>query len=164
MHSYNKYIDAIKNALFVAEDRRYEKQITDLHRSNQECMGQSLDGFMYEGTFYKPATSPFGKGIRRTLHLSLWDNMMAVLKDRKIVETDKQLIGQMLFKLLDPCFSHQDIRDAIPECIIDVCGQEITSLSRCRNPGFFLNHPRDFRQYDEILPKIEFYSAARLIY
>ena len=155
-------ISNIIQVLFSAEERRFQKEIDRLHDQNLEVSRANLDGFMFQGRFYRHSNSAAGTGHRRTLHLDLWPNMQAHLRDREKVELDKQQIKQVLFRLIDPCSCLQHIRDAIPDCIADTLPESIRSLDRMGNPDF--KTLRDLRQYNQTLPKIEFYSAARLLY
>lgn len=164
MHNSHKYITYILSELFKAETRRLEKSTDRILESHQEITHQRLDGFMYQGKFYRHSNAAVGGGKRVSLHLDLWSKMEQHLADEKQVSLDHASIHQILFKLIEPCFCLQDIRDAIPDCIIDILPQEIRSLERRRNPEFFLNHERDFKHYAKVLPRIEFYSAARLLY
>lgn len=153
--------------LFAAEDRRFQKIIDQLHKQNQEALSIQLDGFMFQGKFYKPSNAATGGGLRKTLHLSLWDQMQAFLNDKSKIDNDATAIRQMLFKLIDPApyiggDVYQNIRDAIPDCIADTLPPEIGMLSRMGHPDF--KTLSDLRQYNKILPLIEFYSATRLLY
>lgn len=163
MDNSHQWITYINKALFEAEERRLAEIITGIHRSNQEASAKRSDGFLYLGKPYKPKNGPRG-GQYITLHLSIWPEMDAYLKDAKTIADDKQAITQLLGRLLENCFCEQDIRDAVPETIIDTLPREYQIMERRRNCDFFLKNPRDFRLYDRVLPKIQFYSAARLIY
>ncbi len=155
----------ILEALFSAEDRRLQKAVDQIHEHNQEALKKTLDGFQFQGKFYKHSRSVTGMGSQLpTLHMSIWPEMEAHLVDRARVEEDRQLIGQVLHRLLYACIYIEQIRDAVPECIVDTLPPEIAALERQHNVLFFVNNDRDLRQFNKALPKIEFYSAARLLY
>lgn len=164
MINSHQLIKPMMATLFKAEERRLQLVIDGLHKQNLEASGIQADGFMYEGRFYMPTGAKHGSGLRPTLHLSLWPSMMEHMRDTVNVLADKQLIQQTLFKLYDHCINNQDIRCATPDSIVDTLPADIQTLDRCRQPSFFLNHPRDFRQLEKALPKIDFYSACRLVY
>lgn len=164
MLNASTYINVIFEEMFAPQERRLQLRIDDLHRQNQEITRTRLDGFMYMGRFYKPIDVPNGPGTRQTLHLDLWDDMNAHLKDRQNVEHDKQLIRACLFWLLEPCRDLQEIRDTLPDCVAQLCYPEIQALERMRNPGFTLVNDRQRRGYEKQLPKMEAYSAARYIH
>ena len=163
MTNGHTFIDHICKVLFTAETKRLAKTISDLIDKNQALYFVYLHGFTHAGEGFN-REGLTGALQRKTLHIKLWDEMNLFLADRKHIENDKKDIQQLLFKLLDPCFSSQDIRDSIPDCVLDTLPSYIRDLQRARNPTFFLNHERDFRQYNKTLPKLEFYSAARLLY
>lgn len=159
----HKLIDHITNVLFVNEYRRLHKTTDALIDQNQEVHRVHLDGFTHAGEGFN-REGLCGALQRQTLHISLWGKMDAFLADRAKVEKDKKDIQQLLFKLLEHAFQPQHLRDAIPDCIVDCLPDSIRQLQRCGNPESGLNHPRDFRQFAKTMPKIELYSAARLIY
>lgn len=164
MRNSYEYISFILTALFSAEERRFAKAFDRLSEENQQLIGHRLDGFMYQGAFYRHSQALAGSGERRTLHLNLWPGMQDILRDRDEVERDRALMRQILFKLLEPCTQLQEIRDAIPECIVDAAPPEIAAMQRQNNGVGWINNPRDIKLYNKMLPKMEFYSAARLMY
>lgn len=156
-------IDRIIDVLFVAEHRRLAKFITAMVDMNQEAHGRLLDGFHYEGIHYRREGLK-GALTKAVLHPSLEPQMDAHLLDRATVKNDEQQIRQTLFKLLDPCRSEQDIRDTLPNCLTDTLG-DTARLARRNEPAFTIrDDARALRQYHKVLPRIELYSAARLLY
>lgn len=162
-HSPHKVIDHIINVLFAAERRRLTRAIDDLCKSNQEAYGEKLDGFHYQGRFYRPE-GLMGQLKRKVLHLSLFDRMDLHLADEAAVKADEQFIRQTLFQLLDPCKTPQDMRDALPNCLADALGEH-SRLPRMNEEAFTIrDNPRAMKQYNKIRPKLDLYSAARLLY
>lgn len=164
------FIHTILQSLFSAEERRLKNFIFKMNERNNEALGQNFDAFAYQGKVYR-CTTLLGRVRSPTLHHSLQSDMDVYLIDAKAIEDDKEAIKQLLFRLLEPSgftgHFDQDIRDAIPECVIDTINShfpEIACLPRMRQPAFNLNHERDFKLYEKVLPKLEFYSAARLLY
>lgn len=156
-------IDHICKVLFTAERRRLQKVIDGFFRSNQEAYGERFDGFHYMGRYYRPA-GLVGQLKRKILHFSLHPQMDAHLKDEATIDEHEQQIRQTLFKLLDPCRSEQDIRDALPNCLTDTLGSS-AKLPRVQEEAFTIRgDERAMRQYEKCLPTIELYSAARLLY
>lgn len=166
--TYN-LVKVILDRLFIAETRRLQKQIQNLVLRNQEAGKHSRQSFMYEGKSYRAQTNQNVIDLgSRTLDLSLWSDMQAWLKDRDTIKLDRDLIKQLLTKLYDNCgrtgYVLQDLRDATPDCILDTMTPEIRALERTRPVTRLLHHSRDWEQYNELLPKIEFYATVRLIY
>lgn len=164
------FIHTILQSLFSAEERRLKNFIFKMNERNSEALGENFDAFAYQGKVYR-CTTLLGRIRSPTLHESLQSDMDKYLVDAETIGNDKDAIKQLLFRLLEPSgftgHFDQDVRDAIPECIIDTINShfpEIASLPRMRPPAFNLKHPRDFHLYEKVLPKLEFYSAARLLY
>lgn len=157
-------IQYILKTLFAAETRRLQRNIDRIHLLNQEVSKQQTDGFQFQGKFYRWSQTAAGGSRGPTLHLSLWWEIQAHIADEEQIEQDRAEIQQTLFKLIEPCTNLQDVRDGIPDCIADVLPQEFAGMERMGSPIGALNHIRDIRQYNRVLPKIEFYAAARLLY
>lgn len=168
MRNSHQLIQAILAALFTAEHRRLEGELQRLHQANKNAWAKLADGFVFQGQFFIPKDVPNGPRTNLPLHERLWGEAKEFLADRKLIEDDGQNISQLMFKLLEPCgltgHLDQDIRDAVPECIQDLLSEEIRALSRIRPAKEMLHHPRDWKLYDQVHPRIEFYSAARLLY
>lgn len=161
-------IHAIVNKLFEAEERRLNAEIIRLNQQNKRLSETKVDGFLYDGQLYMPKLGSItilsANQTKVPLHNRLQGDMGKFVQDHKKVKDDRAIIIQTLFILLSPCVSKQDIRDALPECIVD-CAEELQGLSRTREATWSIqNNPRAIRQYHKLLPKLEVYVAARLIY
>lgn len=162
-------IDAILNKhLFVAEFRRLEGLIDRINTQNKELKQSNIDGFIYGGKFYRPANRSLilaGPGqAKQTLHKELWPTMEDYLQDASTINNDKQMIAQSLFMLLKPCRTKPEMRDALPECIISFW-DGLSQFPRTMPAGYTLEgNERAKRQFEKVLPKIEFYVATRLLY
>jgi hypothetical protein len=161
-------IQTLVAKLFEAEKRRLNQIIVTLNQQNKLLKEAQADGFMFGGQFYLPTTGSLmvaGPGQAKTfLHKNLHEPMDLYLKDHKLTKDDEFYISQTLVKLLIPCRSLQDIRDALPECLV-ACLPELAKLSRRNEPGFTIQEDeRALRQYEKILPKMQVYSAARMLY
>lgn len=163
-------INQIIKTLFASEDRRLSSWIDRMCRRNREAYrdtlpnANQLQGFIFNGVFYRPSDVQGPISGRKALHASLWSEMETLEKDKKIVATERDFVRQTLYALLDPCSTDQDIRDALPECLVDTLPQ-LKRLERTRQPAFTIEgNARAVRQYEKMLPKIEVYAAARMIY
>lgn len=161
----HKIISAIVSSLFTAEERRLGGVKEQLISFNKECFpNKPHDGFSYEGSVYVPHNLVRGKPIIVSLHLSLTDAMDEYLSDIQRVWTDRHSISQMLFTLLSQCDSAQDIRDALPDCVVDTL-PDLKRLARDKEEAYTLaTNARNYRQYLKVLPRIEFYAMTRLLY
>ena len=158
----------ITDRLFVAEGRRLNGYLIELNTKNKQLKDTLIDGFIYGGKYYQPRevtlwVAAFGQA-RTPLHRSLQGEMENYLTDKKSVDDERKLITQTLYTLLAPCRTNQQIRDALPECLLD-CFEGVSNLPRSQEVGFTLrDNPRALRQFEKILPRIEIYSVARLLY
>lgn len=151
--------------LFGAEERRLEGIIEKLIEQNRRFYpNKPHDGFLYEGKPYDPKGLARGKRTRVTLHVDLVDEMAAYLLDHEKVWTDRLFISQMLLQILHPCVDLQSIRNALPECIVDTL-PELQALPRTAVPAYTIKpNNRLYKQYEKLLPRIEFYATMKLFY
>jgi hypothetical protein len=112
----------------------------------------------------KSATVLAAGQAKVTLDFSLNGEMELWLKDRKIIKDDAAMIKQVLWKLLTPCQTEIHIRNALPECLVNLI-QSLKSHPRTSEAGYTLmDDPRAYRQFQKYLPKMELYSVTRLLY
>lgn len=159
---------ALLETLFEAEDRRLNKILIQLNQDNKKLRDSKVDGFLYLGLPYLPkgiSTVITGRTqCKQALHAGLVEAMERYLEDRLVVKEDRGFIQQTLFQMTRPCKSVQDLRDTLPECLVNL-RQDLARYPRTRNVAWTIqDNPRALRQYEKILPRIEFYSATRLIY
>lgn len=153
--------------LFEAETRRLDTTVKQLDQSNREIKGNSLHGFIHGGEIYRPSNAPV-RATRTsdypTLAFTLCNDAEAFVNDSKTLKADRKLIEQILFKLLYQCNDIQEVRDSLPECLVQLV-PGLAKMPRKCTEGFIIRHdPRAHRQYLAVLPKIEFYAMTRLIY
>lgn len=170
MINSHEWIDAISKQLFAAENRRIDRMIEDLNKKNSAIKKKVLFGFMHMGTRYIPESCKTqAAALRRqpmpTLAFELLAEANEFLNDVRKVELDKEQIKQVLFKLLYPANTLQEIRDSLPDCLVPLA-PNISKLSRqTDDPTWFIrNDERALKQYRKMLPKIEMYAMSRLIY
>jgi len=163
--SYFKLIKAFLTELFAGEKRRLNKSVSDLIQMNNEAKAVQAAGFLYNGEYYTAeGFSIVGNVKKETLHDSLTDKMEWHIKSASKVAHEERLIGQMIFKLLGPCEELQQMRDTLPDCLAEVI-PALKNLPRMNEVGCSLsNDTRSYEQFTKLLPRIEFYAAARLIY
>ncbi|MFA7188480.1 MAG: hypothetical protein WC117_00160 [Sphaerochaetaceae bacterium] len=157
-------VQQITGKLFEAEFRRLAQIVKTLDTHNRELSKLTTRGFMFKGKNYIPEGSQIVAMPLPSLTFQLWNQGDAYLKDMDSVLLDKATIEQMLTRLLFHCGTTQEIRDTLPECLIPLV-PALASVPRVYAQGFWAPKDEMFkRQYEKILPKIEFYSATRLLY
>ena len=164
--SHHEFIKFTMNVLLGPEDRRFVSWQDQLCRRNQELRRDGIVGFLYEGLFYKPSMSDLPLDtVKKPLHMSLFDEMDVLLRDKAQIEVDRAQIKQSLFALTYPCSqSSQEIRDALPECLVTIL-PDLRLLNRADPEAWTIrDNARAMRQYERVIPRIEMYVAARMIY
>ncbi len=164
----HKFIWDLMDKLFEADKHRLERTVTKLCERNKQLKKDGFDGFMFSGRRYYPHTGHIIVIDRTqampTLDLSLHPEMMAHLRDQKAYDDERTVISQMLFQLLKPCKTNQDLRDALPECLVGFV-PTLKGIRRQEEPAYTLReNDRAKRQYEKLLPKIEACSVGNLIY
>ncbi len=164
LRDMHKLIDQMILVLFASDKRRLAEWVDRLVIMNQEAGKHQFHSFIYNGLFFRSShvTGPIPK--RASLHISLAPQMDQLLRDKKIIDDEKSFVRQAIVQLLDPCTDLQDIRDALPDCLVSCIPALSASFERTRPPAFTIkDNPRALRQYEKMLPNIQVYSATRLI-
>ena len=168
-------LDKIITILFEPEARRIDKLVSRLNELNHRAKGKPCYGFMHMGEVYVPSEhidsfrAVHGRrGASQavpTLAITLMDEARDFLAEVNKVKSDKDLIRQVLFKLIFQAGSKQEIRDALPECIVQLL-PELKNYNRQQNdPAYLIRSDwRAVRDYEKALPKIELYAMTRLLY
>jgi len=170
--SHNHLILYIIDNLFEAEFRRLEKKLTAINIENKQLLLIKIDGFLYLDKFYRPNTGTLmvaNKDMyKNALHKNLWGEMDEHIEDIKNTNKDKLLVKQTLVFLLISCKTWQDIRDALPECLVNIaCYDNLSkeySLRQHEAAYTIQDNPRALRQYEKVLPLMEMYSVTKLLY
>lgn len=167
LNTISEILDEILSYLFQGEYRRLGAWVNRLVRENAEAYGDSnLQGFVHNGVVYKPTDLklPNQAVKRRGLHPSVMPTMDAYLRDVYLLMNDKAFIRQALFKVIDGCDNPQELRDALPNCLADAVACT-RGLDRRGEMAFTIrDNARAMRDFEKILPRIEMYAAARLLY
>lgn len=162
-----KWITNIVTKLYEAENRRIKKDITNLIEANNLKHSVLARQMVFQGTVYSSLNAALPK-VMLPLHEDLTEKGEYLVKDMAELAADGIRIRQALFMLLEPCgytgHMDQDIRDAIPDCIQDTLPSEIRERSRIRPFEQMLDPGPNHEFVMEVLPRIEFYAAARLFY
>lgn len=162
--SYKQVIDTIVKDLFTAEEGRLGKNITELIKLNNNVLGRGLDGFLWNGDWFTAPGTPPSRGERKSLHHSLDGQMRAHALDSDMVQNDKQMIMQLIYKIMLASTSPQLLRDSLPNSVVNLLPglkkiERIDQSGACFPPG-----SRDRREFDRIAPKIDQYAAGKFFY
>lgn len=153
--------------LFDGEIRRLTKMLDEIVTSNDRIRQSAPSaGFLFNGKFHKRSNASRAPlaGERQTLDEQLWDQMAEYLRDTAAIMIDIQMVNQMAHRLVGPCQTMQDLRDALPDCLVAL-SDEIQALERTRPEAFTIaEDERGMRQFQKIKPLMEMYSGTRLLY
>lgn len=160
----NDTLKIIMARLFKAERNRLAKNIFSIVKENQKLMGP-IDGFLYQGRVFSELNSAIqGKGTKGNLSVSLVPQMEAYLQDERKIDYEEGRVKQALGLLIIDCKNMQDMRDAFPNCLVDII-PEIAQLTRTREEAYnLLDKPRQYKQYMKLRPLIEMYTVSKLFY
>lgn len=151
--------------LFQAERRRLQVKLETLVRKNQEATQDGAPGFLYGGTWFQPVKDKSPPvGHRPMLHMGLCDEMEGFLAERKRIRIDYDQIRQTLAKLLMGYDELQDMRDALPDCVVHF-DPNLSRIPRQKTEAFSIRQDeRALRQYHKVQPLMAMYAATHLIY
>ena len=162
----DQHVQYALDCLFLAESTRIDKAITDLCQKNANLTGNHCFGFMYQARRFIPAVNMDSLKKQKqlpTLHIKLADDVIAFHSDLMRLERDKNQIKQIFFLLLKDCTSEQDVRNCLPECVVNLT-QYKNMYPRRLYDGAQRLAPSVRQDYEKILPKIEMYSVSYLLY
>ena len=172
MLNSHEWIDRITVRLFAAEGRRINTMIEELNRKNSEIKRKVLHGFVHMGERYIPESYRSQASINRqqkitlpTLAFELLPEVSTFMADLNKIKVDQDQIKQTLFKLIYQANNLQELRDALPDVIVPLL-PELVGINRCIQDSTYLikSDWRAIRDYEKVLPKIELYAMAHLIY
>lgn len=158
-----KLTDQIVGQLLNAEIRRLSNWQDKLVQKNQEYYPNTY-GFLFNGSRHKQSNVTGQLPRFPELHPDLWEEGYRFHKDVVALKQETAFVRQALVSVLEDCKDNQDIRDALPDCIVDMI-DPLRGLSRTREEAFTIqNKPRQLRQWQKARPNIDVYAAARLIF
>lgn len=148
-----------------AEQRRLVKMTDKVVEKNQAVSPGAVMGFLHLGLSYRHSQSPLGKLAYGALHHTLFDEMDMHVTAARDLNAKLQDIKQALMPIGRLSVCDQDLRDGMPDCLVQVMGNQYSGLARTREPAWMLEPgERAMVNFETVLSDIEFYCAARLIY
>lgn len=163
MENLHLFIDGMADRLFEPEARRLQACVNRLDASNAEILRERVYGFQWKGTLFLASGAKTRPKRYPTLDFSLRKEGDRLLADQAMVQDDKQMVKQTMALLLKDCESVQDVRDRLPESLVELSDQ-LKAMPRQMAFGAYALDDRQARQVKSMLEKIDFYSATRLMY
>lgn len=160
----------LTTALFEAEDRRtaqrIDKLILEVRDRNEQEIG--IHGVIHNGFRLTHSTASQYRGKPVTYHAPARPEHVleaeSILDDLNKVNLDHIKIRQMLVQLLAGLKSAQEIRDTLPESVLDLLPEEVARLPRTQEPGYTLITQAQRREFQQLTKRFDAYAAARLFY
>lgn len=161
-------IDQLTTTLFKHESEHADKLLNELIDANNRLKGIVSVGILLQGKKFVP--TQYGKLTALqavkipSLHFTLMECGNDFLREVNQSEIDKAQIKQILFKILQPCSNIQDVRDALPECIVNNHAP-LLAMQRTREEVYTIKDDvRAMKQWKDLLPKISLFAMSKFIY
>lgn len=158
-----KFINDIISEVTVSETNRIDEL-------RKKCVEEHVkltntDGFYMGGKiFTNVQNAPFSILQKTVCHQSVRKDAENYLKQLKELHEDQSRIRQGLTILLSKVSSRQDMRDALPDVLLQfVKNPEITSLPRTREAAYTVTSKLHLSQLEKTLDRVYFYMGSRLI-
>lgn len=162
----NYLVDGLISNLMAADNKRVAKMLNaliddndiKLNGYNKMCFRQGKVTYYHEeyqrGRFSNTYMTPI-------LHKDLRDRFEVIEQERLILKEHTQKIKQILTILLKGVRNHQMLRDLLPDCM----SQYIIPHKERHMPQHLVWQLTDkqIREYQEILPLIQMYSASNIL-
>lgn len=151
--------------IFEPEKRRMQSIIDNLVKQNQEILGVTDQGFLYQGDVYYKSKATMHSRLP-ALAWSLCDQMETFIREKRLFSQEFALIKQTVTRLLYLAKDGdaQMQRDLLPDCLASLV-PGLRVLTRQKHvEEMIINDERLLRQYLKALPLMEVYSVSRLLY
>lgn len=161
--------DMILTQLSTAEERRLQSVIDKLIEDNDANRGAITNVISWSNeVFWHSGVSIASGGNKKipfNLSLHLSGRMSAFLAERDKLRTDTAQIKDLLRAMIGNTKVAQEIRDRLPECLVQFAPGWIATLPRVNEIQHELRFDRAlWKRYQLIAPKIEMYAATQLLY
>jgi hypothetical protein len=168
MKDAHRWIDFIIEKLFENDRSKVIDQVIELTQNNNIKKSCSYIGFRHMGkTFLSRGHNIQLKGkqsIIPSLAFELAPVGTKIVQQTNNLDRDEKEIRQILFKILDNCISTQDIRDSLPEPVVQLI-PELAKTTRRANVAYWMSKDKlTLNEFNRLLPKIEAYAISKLFY
>ena len=168
MKDAHRWIDIIIEKLFENDRSKIIDQVIELTQNNNIKKSCSYIGFRHMGkTFLSRGHNMQTRGkqsIIPSLAFELAPVGNKIVQQTNNLDRDEKEIRQILFKLLDHCISTQDVRDSLPEPVVQLLPQ-LQSYRRINPVAHYMDKDKlTVNEFDRLLPKIEAYAISKLFY
>lgn len=154
----------IQSALLEPEKQLFQQVVDKFVGLNNEIRQTTDVGFMFNGYFYlKKGNKPLAASeYSPALDITLCDEFETSLKHLKKCEKEVQFIWQALLPLIEK--TNYDYRNALPE---EMAMLPIFPAGSARTVAheevLKMLTPFELKQYQEVLPRIQYYVTLRMV-
>lgn len=161
-------VNGLVGNLMAADNARVTQMLDELIATNDRHHNTGWSSLSFrrgEIVYYhsKRQHNVIGIGIftTPTLHADLIDQFNVIEQERLIIKEHTQKIKQILTVLLKGVRDHQMLRDLLPDCM----SQYVIPHKERHMPQHLVwqLNDRQIREYREILPLIQMYSASSIL-
>lgn len=120
--------------------------------------------FIYLGDIYY-GSNPLANTHHPRLHSDLYDDMNTYLEQCSTLINNCYLINQTIFRLLKGCTNYQEIRNALPDCLMNYDTKDYyRNLPRTEPLGSNIKGDAIAEaQLEKLLPLMDYYSGLHLM-
>ena len=162
----NNLVDGLVGMLMATDNKRVATMLNELIDDNDAKLnGYNRMCFRHgEITYYHEEYQRSGFSslyMTPILHKDLRDRFEVIERERLILKEHTQKIKQILTVLLKGVRDHQMLRDLLPDCM----SQYVIPHKERYMPQHLVwqLNDRQIREYQEILPLIQMYSASSIL-
>ena len=160
----SEFITDLIEKLMRRSVSRSDDEIDKLHDKQRALTGNT--DFLVSGRFYSQLT-----GVSRALarkvpaHPSIFQDAFDAHTEKLALERDELILKQGLKTLLAPCTGYQDLRDALPDTVMQFI-PVIADFPRTRPEAYTLiDMPMKLHSYESTtLRVIDHYLASRMLF
>lgn len=151
--------------LFMRDETARLRELTAKLCMDNAALGGTPNAFRYNSRIYHAIPL-------RDIHRTSVKQIDTTLEDRaahlehvtEIFERDTKRLTQGITVVLSRCTTSQDVRDALPEELVQI-SPELSTLPRTRPEGYVLEeHPMLRKQFEATMELALYYTANRLIF
>lgn len=164
----HKWIDYIIEKLFENDKKVLSAQVVELTQNNNAKKSKDHIGFRHMGkTFLSEGHTARVRGkqsIIPSLAFELAPIGNKIVQQTNNLERDQKEISQILFKILCNCTNRQEIRDSLPEPVVQLL-PELNGITRQAAVADYMAKDKlTLTEFNRLLPKIEAYAISKLFY
>lgn len=166
MWSHTKYelSAAIIENLIASEAKHLNGLESELVKEQQEYYPKDL-GFLVNGTYWTGSNPYVNDAPRHALHKNIADKGYKLVNCYAALADDKKYFTQAFSVLFRNCKTVQDIRDAIPECLLSICPESLQKSKRTKEEGWTMrNTDVGANKFEKLKNKIYSYIGNRMLF